>query len=225
MDPKKPTKSSGGLFDQINGDQLVTAEQAMDMGANLGGSPQPSGGGLFDQMGIGGGSDAGAPVVDRMDVNSPTYQSSIENSKLPPAIKEAMKSNPIPQPDGLGGVDIDPEFLAEINPKMKQQSQQQITEVYSENDERDFFEHPIQPQIKDREIPRTQPSLTEGTVTNAGSIRKMIAEEIAKALPKVIEDYFDKRVIKENVQFKAGNTTFSGTVSPLPKKRTKSRTK
>jgi hypothetical protein len=51
----------------------------------------------------------------------------------------------------------------------------------------------------------------------------MIAEEIAKALPVVIEDYFDKRVLKENVQFKAGNTTFSGTVSPLPKKRTKKR--
>ena len=48
----------------------------------------------------------------------------------------------------------------------------------------------------------------------------MIAQEIAKALPRIIEDYFDKRVIKENVSFKAGDTTFSGTVSPLPKKRT-----
>ena len=215
------SRPSAGLYDSIGSDIDYISESELPM------THTPSGGGLYDQMGIssGGGSQS-APVVERMDANSPIYQQSVENSKLPAAIKEAMKNNPIPQPDGLGGVDLDPEFLAEINPKMKQISRQSesrvqkpsIPEVYNEGDERDFYEHPIQPQVKPREIPRTQP-LNESI--NVGSMRKMIAEEIAKALPGIIEDYFDKRVIKENVQFKAGDTTFSGTVSPLPKKRTK----
>jgi hypothetical protein len=48
-------------------------------------------------------------------------------------------------------------------------------------------------------------------------LRKLIASELTKALPKIIENYFDSRLVKENVQFKAGNTIFSGTVMPMPK--------
>jgi hypothetical protein len=160
-----------------------------------------------------------------MDVNSPAYTNSVKNSKLPEAIQKAMLENPIPQPNGL--TSVPEEFIKQINPNRGMVNEVIQTpkshEIYSDDDERDFYEHPIEPQVRSREIPRTQPHVMETTDLGVGEIRKMIAQEIAKALPRIIEDYFDKRVIKENVSFKAGDTTFSGTVSPLPKKRTNNR--
>lgn len=188
-------------------------------GIPTGGSTNTSGG-LFEQMGVGGGTPQSTPsnVVDRLSPDSMAYESGVNSSNMPEAIKKAMLDNPIPQPDGLGMSDIPQEFIDKINPKGIMN--ESVQPNYNDVDEKKF-QHPISPDVRPREIPRTQPSVHD---YNKGDIRKMIAEEIAKALPGVIEDYFDKRVIKENVQFKAGETTFSGTVSPLPKKkRTKRR--
>jgi hypothetical protein len=192
------------------------------------------GGGLFDQMGVssgGGNSGPSTPTaVDRMDVNSDAYETSVKNSSLPPAIAKAMLERPIPI--GGGSTGVSEEFIREINPNMGRAQipelppiQEQQYDSYDEDDEGDYYTHPIQEQPKSREIPRTQPrQMVEHTEVGESEIRTMIAQEIAKALPIVIEQYFDKRVLKENVSFKAGDTTFSGTVSPLPKKRTKKRT-
>jgi hypothetical protein len=226
---RRPNQVDRSYFDEPE-TQYLTSEQVQAQGGTASGFPStPSGGGLFDQMGIsdtpsmGGGMSA--PVVDRMDVNSPAYTSSVKNSGLPDAIQKAMLESPIPQPTGL--TDVPEDFIKEINPNkgmINERSQiPDLPEVYDEGDERDFYQHPIQPQVAPREIPRTQPHVVETTDLGEGEIRKMIAQEIAKALPTIIEQYFDKRVLKENVSFKAGNTTFSGTVSPLPKKRTKKR--
>jgi len=201
--------------------QYLTSEQVNHGGIPTGKQTSSYSGGLYDQIGVSESSGGGHPVVDRLDVNSPMYSDSVKKSKLPEAIQKAMLETPIPQPSGL--TDVSEDFIKELNPHMgvmnENTHRQPIMEVdYSEDDEKDIYAHPIQPQTKQREIPRTQPSPSQ---FNENQIRSFIAEEIYKALPKVIEDYFDKRVIKENVQFKAGDTTFSGTVSPLPKKRTK----
>ncbi len=39
----------------------------------------------------------------------------------------------------------------------------------------------------------------ETNISSNGNIRGMIAEEIAKALPSIIEKYFDKKMIQENI--------------------------
>jgi hypothetical protein len=211
--------------------EYLTAEQVQSRGGRPTSFPSTSsgGGGLFDQMGISdtptGGGVQSTPLADRMSVESPAYETSVKNSGLPPAIQKAMLESPIPQPNGL--TDVPEEFIKQINPGRQQINERtqipDLPEVYSESDERDFYDHPIQPKVQPREIPRTQPQTqrVEHVEVGESEIRKMIAQEIAKALPKIIEAYFDKRVLKENVQFKAGETTFSGTVSPLPKKRTK----
>ena len=72
--------------------------------------------------------------------------------------------------------------------------------MYDEGDERDFYQHPIQPQVAPREIPRTQPHVVETTDLGEGEIRKMIAQEISKALPSVLENYFNNKIIKENTR-------------------------
>ena len=43
------------------------------------------------------------------------------------------------------------------------------------------------------------PTKASFTVENS-QIRKMIAEEIAKALPSIVEKYFDKKMIQENIE-------------------------
>jgi hypothetical protein len=217
---RKPTRKAPVNRDYFNEPEMDYLTEAPTHTPSSGG-----GGGLFDQMGVSGGGPSGPSTptaVDRMDVNSPAYASSVENSGLPPAIAKAMLESPIPQPSGL--TDVSPELMEQINPGGNSRTHiPELPEVYNEQDEGDFYSHPIEPEIRQREIPRTQPHVMETTDLGESDIRKMIAQEIAKALPVVIEQYFDKRVLKENVSFKAGNTTFSGTVAPLPKKRTKKR--
>jgi hypothetical protein len=221
---KQPTPTRGMFDDTTDNIQYLSEHELPTHARTNTSTPQSSGGGLFDQIGGfdgGDGSQTSGPIVDRMNPSSPAYKTSVENSKLPEAIRLAMLENPIPQPSGV--TDVNEDFIKQINPNYGQQPRM-ITEtqnqpIYDELDEDDFYEHPIQPHVKPRELPRTQPHVTE----NVGDIRKMIAEEISKALPSIIEQYFDKRLIKENVQFQAGSTTFSGTVSPLPKKGTNKR--
>jgi hypothetical protein len=82
---------------------------------------------------------------------------------------------------------------------------------YSEEDEVDFYEKPAPRKKIIREEQVSSVNVDENY------LRKLIASELTKALPKVIEHYFDSRLVKENVQFKAGSTIFSGTVMPMPK--------
>jgi hypothetical protein len=209
-----PAPVDRDYFNDDTEPQYLTAEQVAQRGGSPAGFPStPSGsggGGLFDQMGVSGGGPTGptsTPLADRMDVNSAAYESSVKESNLPPAIMEAMLSNPIPIGDGIGtGTEISEDFIKEINPELmgiQQPSRNEIPElpeVYSEGDEREYFDHPIQPEVRPREIPQTQRrQVVEHTEVGESEIRKMIAQEIAKALPIVIEQYFDKRVLKENV--------------------------
>jgi len=210
--PSKQTPVSRDYFDEPEVEYLFEAPT----------QSASRGGGLFDQMGVSsGGNDGGpssAPLADRMDVNSKMYNESVNNSKLPESIRKAMLENPIPIGDNGTGVSV--EDIKRFNPNGGQQKTQQPS--YSENDEKEYYNHPIEPTPQPRGIPNTQKrTITEQSGFGESDIRKMIAQEIAKALPIVIEQYFDKRVLKENVSFKAGDTTFSGTVTPLPKKRTK----
>lgn len=55
----------------------------------------------------------------------------------------------------------------------------------------------INPDYGKRKLNESRPKQNEPL--NNGVIRKMIAEEIAKALPSIVEKYFDKQLIKENV--------------------------
>jgi hypothetical protein len=50
-------------------------------------------------------------------------------------------------------------------------------------------------------------------------VRRIVREE----MQDIIFDYFDQRVIKEDIQIKVGSTIFSGKLSPLPSKKTTKR--
>lgn len=104
---------------------------------------------------------------------SENYSKRVKESKLPPEIQRAMLENPIHQADMPGTFSMNEETIKEINPNYGEQPN-----FTPPNENIDGGTNP--------------------TVDNS-QIRKMIAEEIAKALPSIVEKYFDKKMIKENV--------------------------
>ena len=138
-----------------------------------------------------------SPSVRRTtpDFSGEDYKQKVKESKLPPEIQRAMLENPIPQPDAPGMFSLDEEEIREINPNYGIGSGVNES-LYSEDDEIDFTQHrkPVQRRIVEEVNTPKQKGINENV------IRKMIAEEIAKALPSIVEKYFDKKMIQENVK-------------------------
>jgi len=141
----------------------------------------------------------------KKNVGTEGYNQSIKNSKLPLAIQKAMLENPIPQASFSNGTDVDEESLKALR------------EDYSENDEVDMYKKPVRRVESQKKRPINEELENVSVNVDEKYLRKLIASEITKALPKIVENYFESRLVKENVQFKAGNTIFSGTVMPMPK--------
>tara|TARA_R110002153_G_scaffold80401_5_gene204469 strand:- start:1796 stop:2386 length:591 start_codon:yes stop_codon:yes gene_type:complete len=113
----------------------------------------------------------------KVDVNSQSYKDKVKESGLPPEIMKAMLDNPIEQPDAPGTFSMNEEAIKEVNPS---------------------YGKPVSNTITKAPIPPT--SNKASLNVNNGEIRKMIAEEIAKALPSIVEKYFDKKMIRENIE-------------------------
>ena len=167
--------------------------------------------GLMDAVGGSGMIDESyaAPITPvKKEVGTTNYNQAVKNSKLPPAIQKAMLENPIPQPDGMG-FDVDEETIKALR--------EDNVPSYSEDDEVDMYKKPVRRSEVQKKRPINENMVQEPINVDEKYLRKLIASELTKALPKIIENYFDSRLVKENVQFKAGNTIFSGTVMPMPK--------
>lgn len=168
--------------------------------------------GLMDAMGGPSTMEEGysAPINIKKEVGTENYNHAVKNSKLPPAIQKAMLENPIPQPSGTG-FDVDEEAIRALR------EEEEHIPSYSEDDEVDMYKKPVRRFETQKKRPITENVSSEALNIDEKYLRKLIASELTKALPKIIENYFDSRLVKENVQFKAGNTIFSGTVMPMPK--------
>ena len=119
-------------------------------------------------------------------------------TKMPKEIVQAMIENPIQVPDSpYHTFELNEDFLSEINPEtVKKQSSKQRT---------------IDSTQRLAETKRNATmNLTEDEV------RQIVRDE----MEQIIYEYFDKRVIKEDIQIKVGETIFSGKLSPLPSKKT-----
>jgi hypothetical protein len=84
-----------------------------------------------------------------------------------------MLDNPIQQADSPGTFSMSEEMIREVNPNYGKQVVNEFT--------------------------ITPPSPSNSSVDES-MMRKMIAEEIAKALPTIVEKYFDKKMIQENIE-------------------------
>ena len=124
--------------------------------------------------------------MPKVDVNSEAYKQRVKSSKLPPEIQKLMLESPIPQADSPGTFSMSEEMIKEINPNYSggyvNETQQNLSEMPTNHTQVEMVKGPTQQGF-------------DGHV-----IRKMIAEEIAKALPSIVEKYFDKKMIQENVK-------------------------
>lgn len=141
-------------------------------------------------------------------VNQPPKQTlrNLNESKLPKEIIDSFVNNPIPKPTYKRDFTIPEETLErarKINERIRDE----------EEDEREgepqYFS--TQQRLKERVREKAAP------IVDKQELYKMIREVVEE----VIADVFDKRVIKEEIQLKVGNTIFSGNLSPLPKVKNK----
>ncbi len=118
----------------------------------------------------------------------------LEQSKMPDFIKKAMVDDPIEIPET-------PYHTFELD---------DVPELI--NNTQSFIEESVQ---------KPKNKITENSNLNINEtvIRKIVKEEMGDLVRSIIEEYFDKSLVTEDIQIKVGNTTFSGKLKPLPKKR------
>ena len=133
-----------------------------------------------------------------------TYKN-LGKTKLPKEIVEAMVNDPIEIPETpFHTFDVSDSLVKEVN---------SIDESY------EYEEKPIPNRLS--QSPKKIESKKQVINESSGDIRQIVKEEISKLLPKIIAEYFDQRVVTEQIQVKVGNTLFSGNLKPLPSKQTK----
>jgi hypothetical protein len=130
----------------------------------------------------------------------------INNTKLPKQVVEAMVNNPIEIPETpFHTFDISDNLINEVN-------------SVGNGGYDEYEEKPIPNKLSQ---PPKKQIVKERINESSSDIREMVKEEISRLLPKIIAEYFDQRVISEQIQVKVGNTLFSGNLKPLPSKQTK----
>jgi hypothetical protein len=124
-----------------------------------------------------------------------TEQQRMKNlEKLPESIRKAMIETPIPQVQGVSI--FDDSFINEIA-----------------NDGKSSF-HEEEEIITTKNIkPKTQKTMVESF--DYSKITSIIEEVVDRK----IKEYYDTKLVTENVQVRVGNTVFSGNLKPLPKKK------
>lgn len=178
MDPKLKAILQKAKEIDVKARQYDTVDRTV-LENNVKSRVNSGGDGLYDQMGTTQSavmSETTTQVKPNIKPGTENYNQRVKESNLPPEIMQAMLENPIPQPDMPGTFSMDEETIKEINPNYgKTHINETIQNV-------EMVKDPTQ----------------KGFDTHV--LKKMIAEEIAKALPSIVERYFDKKMIKENIE-------------------------
>ena len=132
--------------------------------------------------------------------NQPAYRN-LHTTKMPKEIVQAMIENPISVPDTpFHTFELTEDFVQDINPEVARRQ-----------------------QIKAQPQKRTTNPVQRLAETKRSSMIGLTEEEVRQIvrdeMQEIIYEYFDQRVIKEDIQIKVGNTIFSGKLSPLPSKK------
>lgn len=143
--------------------------------------------------------------INRSNTTTTKFKN-LNNTKLPKQVVEAMVNNPIEIPETpFHTFDISENLINEVN-------------SIGDGGYDEYEEKPIPNRLTQQ--PKKQ--VVKGQINESTSdVREIIKEEISRLLPKIIAEYFDQRVISEQIQVKVGNTLFSGNLKPLPSKQTK----
>ena len=139
------------------------------------------------------------PVVEPELSRQSTGYKNLHTTKMPKEIVQAMLENPIPSAvSPYHTFELTEDFLSEINPELAKKQQ------------------PVKSQRVTNPAQRLAETKRNSTIgLTEDEVRHIVRDE----MEQIIYEYFDKRVIKEDIQIKVGDTIFSGKLSPLPSKK------
>ena len=121
---------------------------------------------------------------------------------MPKEIVQAMIENPISVPDTpFHTFELTEDFLYDVNPELAKKQ-------------------PIKTQSQKRTTDPVQRLAETKRNSMIGLTEDQVREIVRDEMQEIIYEYFDQRVIKEDIQIKVGSTIFSGKLSPLPSKKT-----
>lgn len=141
-------------------------------------------------------------------MSQPTYQPkqhmyrNLNTTKMPKEIVQAMIENPISVPDTpFHTFELTEDFLYDVNPELAKKQ-------------------PVKTQSQKRTTDPVQRLAETKRNSMIGLTEDQVREIVRDEMQEIIYEYFDQRVIKEDIQIKVGSTIFSGKLSPLPSKKT-----
>jgi hypothetical protein len=121
----------------------------------------------------------------------------MEKSKMPQFIKEAMINNPIDIPET-------PFHTFEL---------EDMSDLLTQDNEY------TQPETYQEKLTPSKQKIGTVASIDENMIRKMVREEIESVVRTVVNEYFDKSLVTDDIQIKVGKTIYSGKLKPLPNKR------
>ena len=152
------------------------------------------------------------PRLNNLTPHASITEESINNSRLPDAIKEAMISHPIP--DIQSQSNLNPDFIDRVSKKMNDTD---YTIQGMRNTANPTLQEPLresQPKVKKSPIP--SPNAT----VDSNDLKNEIKTLISESLDELIENKVNKMLmtstnIKETIHFRVGNKLFTGKISKV----------
>ncbi len=154
------------------------------------------------------------PAPPNMKPHANITEESIRKSNLPPAIKEAMISHPIP--DIQTGADLNSDFINKVAKKM---NSEQFSVQGMRNTANSSLSTP-QPIMESRPTPKASPIPSPTRNMDSSDLKNEIKSLISQSLDELIENKINKvlmesKNVKENKHLTEGNKNFKGKISKV----------
>ena len=154
------------------------------------------------------------PAPPNMKPHASLTEESIRKSNLPPAIKEAMISHPIP--DIQTGADLNSDFINKVAQKM---NSEEFSVQGMRNTANSSLSTP-QPMMESRPTPKASPIPSPTRNMDSSDLKNEIKSLISQSLDELIENKINKvlmesKNVKENIHFRVGNKIFTGKISKV----------
>ena len=152
------------------------------------------------------------PRLNNLTPHASLTEESINNSRLPDAIKEAMISHPIP--DIQSQSNLNPDFIDRVSKKMNDTD---YTLQGMRNTANPTLQEPLrETQRKVKKSPIPSPNAT----VDSNDLKNEIKTLISESLDELIENKVNKMLmtstnIKETIHFRVGNKLFTGKISKV----------
>ena len=152
------------------------------------------------------------PRLNNLTPHATITEESINNSKLPDAVKQAMIKHPIP--DIQSQSNLNPDFIDRVSQKMNDTN---YTIEGMRNTANPTLKEPLresQPRVKKSPIPSPHANVDSNDLKN--EIKTLISESLDELIENKVNNMLMASTnIKETIHFRVGNKLFTGKISKV----------